>query len=119
MIIIRGAITCENNKESIYSQTTLLLKEILKKNCLSKDDVKGVLFTATTDLDCAYPATAARSNLQFDFVPMLCVAEMNVVGSLPNCIRVMLFAEGETKDVKHCYLGGASVLRPDLAVKCK
>lgn len=86
----------------------------MQVNGLVPEEIISALFTATSDLKSAYPAQAARS-MGWTMVPMMCVQEMNVVGSLPRCIRVLLQVELEKeKEVKHVYLGAAKKLRPDL-----
>jgi len=47
-------------------------------------------------------------------VPLLCAVEMDVPGSLPLVIRVMLHAELKAA-ANHVYLRGATSLRKDLA----
>jgi len=112
---IRGAIDVEKNEASfIYDATKKLLNELKDVNNLSVEDIISVMFTATPDLTTAYPAKAARE-IGWTNVPMMCVQEMNVDGSLPKCIRVLLLVNwAEEKDIKHIYLGKAKKLRPDL-----
>jgi monofunctional chorismate mutase len=112
---IRGATTAQNTKDSIIENTKELLEEILKVNELDIDQIISVLFTATADLDAAYPAVAAREMGMVD-AALMCVREMHVDGSLPRCIRVQVTAEMDIsqKDVKHVYLKEAWALRPDL-----
>jgi chorismate mutase len=97
------------------SAVTELLREIMSQNGLEDGDLISVLFTATQDLVSDFPATGARS-MGFGDVPLMCAAEIAVVGSLPRCVRVMLHARTtrDRGDVKHIYLRGASVLRKDL-----
>jgi chorismate mutase len=47
---------------------------------------------------------------------MLTAAEANAQGSLRRCIRVLLHVESTRprSAMRHVYLGGARVLRPDL-----
>ena len=46
----------------------------------------------------------------------MCVQELYVEGSLRKCVRVMVTVEGDYRrdNLKHVYLRGAEVLRPDL-----
>jgi chorismate mutase len=46
----------------------------------------------------------------------MCVQEMNVAGSLRGCLRVLVLWETDKPqaEMQHCYLRGASGLRPDL-----
>lgn len=116
MVSIRGAITVDNNtKENILNETKTLLKEIINRNNMSKSQIVSIVFTSTKDLTTAYPAVAARE-LDIVDASLLCVQEMYVENSLEKCIRVMIHANGDVlqKNVKHVYLKGAEVLRPDL-----
>ena len=111
---IRGAITCsENTAEAIAESTQELLKEIISANELQSAQIIQVIFSATADLNAAYPAKYARA-LGLTDVPLFCVQEMNVKGSLKMCIRVLLTVDTEKTTVKPVYLKGARVLRPDL-----
>ncbi len=116
---VRGAIGVDgNNAESILAATRELLEHIVAANGLHAGDLAGVVFTATPDLNAAYPARAARDMGWVD-VPLLCTQEMRVAGSLPRCIRVLLLwnTEKSAAQIRHVYLGRARVLRPDLSSK--
>ena len=93
MRLIRGATTIERDcKEEIKSAISELLREIFKRNALAKDEVRGFLFSVTTDIHSFHPARAARE-CGYDFAPLFACAEPKIDGQLPLCIRVMLFAE--------------------------
>ena len=112
----RGATQlAEDTPTQKASAVTELLREIMSQNGLEDGDLISVLFTATQDLVSDFPATGARS-MGFGDVPLMCAAEIAVVGSLPRCVRVMLHARTtrERGEIKHIYLRGASVLRKDL-----
>lgn len=118
---IRGAITVETNtKEDILLNTRQLLKEMIETNEIGIEDIVSILFSATKDLDAAYPAVAARELGIID-ASLMCVQEMYVKDSLPMCIRVQLCIETEKKqkDMNFVYLKDAVVLRPDIAKKNK
>ena len=113
---VRGATTVEADApDAIREATRALLAEILARNALRADDVVSALFTMTDDLSSEFPARAARE-LGWQDVPLLCMRELAVTGALPRCIRVLLHVEtGRRRDeMRHVYLAGASVLRPDL-----
>ena len=114
MKTIRGAITTENSIEGIKEATVELLSTILSENRISQDEILFANFSATKDINKAYPAKFARECLNFSNVPMMCYQEMDVVGSLKKCIRVQIVTTAEIEEVKHVYLKGASILRPDL-----
>ena len=110
----RGAITCtENTEESIAENTCLLLNELMTVNNLRQEQLIQVIFSATADLSAAYPAKYART-LGWSEVPLFCVQEMAVEGSLAKCIRVLMTVDTEQETIKPVYLKGAQVLRPDL-----
>ncbi len=114
---IRGAVCAEANQaDAILSATRALLQRIVAANDLSTDQVASAIFTATSDLDAAYPARAARE-LGWTGVPLLCMQELAVAGSLPRCIRVLIHwnTDRAPGEIRHVYLGTARALRPDLA----
>lgn len=116
IVSIRGAITVEENTvESILSNTKELLYEIEARNNLDKEKVVSIFFTATSDLNKVYPARAARE-LGYVNSGLMCFSEMAVEGSLNKCIRIMVLynSNKSQKDVKHVYLKGATILRPDI-----
>lgn len=113
---IRGAITIESNTvEEILKETKTLLTELEKANNLILDDVISIIFSSTKDLDAGFPAVAARQ-LGWTDIALMCTNEIDVPGSLKMCIRVMMHVNTEkrNKELKHVYMKGAKVLRPDL-----
>ncbi|WP_434629909.1 (d)CMP kinase [Thermoanaerobacterium thermosaccharolyticum] len=114
MKAIRGAITTENTKEDIFKDTIKLIDEIFRCNEIKPNDVVSIFFSATKDINSAYPAEALRHHGITD-IPMMCFQEMDVSGSLEKCIRVIVFINcNDDKKVKHLYLKNAKLLRPDL-----
>jgi len=58
---VRGAITVKNNSTGdIIESTRELLEAMVKENGIETDDIISILFTVTSDLNAAFPATAAR-----------------------------------------------------------
>lgn len=113
---IRGATSVDSNDaEGIIAATRELLEQIVAANGLHGGDLASVIFTATPDLDAAYPARAARE-MGWVHVPLLCMQEMAVAGSLQRCIRVLALWNTElpAERMRHVYLGQARTLRPDL-----
>ena len=113
---IRGAICADANaEEAILTATRTLLQRIVAANGLSPDELASAIFTATADLDAAYPAHAARQ-MGWTAVPLLCTQEMAVVDALPRCIRVLVHwnTDRAPGEIRHVYLGEARALRPDL-----
>lgn len=116
---IRGAISVDaNDAVAILAATRQLLEQIVTANAISVDQIAAVIFTATPDLDAAYPARAARE-MGWTHVPLLCVQEMAVAGSLPRCIRVLVLwnTDHPPEQIRHIYLGDARALRPDWAAQ--
>jgi chorismate mutase len=57
----------------------------------------------------------AARRLGFDRVPLLCAREIDVPGSLPRVIRVLIHHyAGQGHAARHVYLGEARALRADL-----
>ena len=112
---IRGATTVDaNTKECIYASTKALLREMIKANDVDKDDMASIIFTATDDLNAAFPAKAARE-MGILNIPLLCSREINVPNSLQSCLRILILFNTNKKpdDIKHIYLKGAADLRSD------
>lgn len=113
---IRGAVCAEaNHTEAVLRATRQLLERIVCVNQLTIRDLASAIFTATPDLDAAYPAQAARE-LGWTQVPLLCMQEMAVAGGPPLCIRVLIHwnTDRDPEEIHHVYLGAARALRPDL-----
>ncbi len=114
---IRGAITVKNNTiEDIKKATITLISEMIEKNNIKTADISHCIFTMTNDLDAAYPAKFVRSELKFDLVPLLCFNELNIQNGLKMCLRILIIINTEKtqEEIKHIYLEGAKILRPDL-----
>lgn len=117
---IRGAIAVEvNQAEAIVTATRKLLECMVTVNQIAAGDVASVIFSTTPDLDADVPARAARE-MGWHNVPLLCLQEMHVPGSLPCCIRILIHwnTDRSAKEIQHVYLGEARSLRPDLATTC-
>lgn len=113
---VRGATTVDSNTvEEIIDQTKMLLKKVVEDNKIERDDIISVIFSVTGDLDAAFPAVAARQ-LGWTDIALMCTNEVSVPGSLEKCIRVLMHFNTEFKnsDIRHIYLKGARILRPDL-----
>ena len=114
---VRGAISCASNtREAIIEATNTLLVAVIEANGVTIADVASIWFTTTTDLYAEFPAVAARK-IGFTDTALMNAHEMTVPGSLPLCIRLIMHwnTSKAQSDIKHVYLGGAAVLRPDLA----
>ena len=113
---IRGATAVpENSREAIIAASRELLQHIVDANGIQKDDVACVLFTATPDLNAAFPAVAARE-LGWSHVALICSQEIDVPEGFPRCLRIlMLFnTEKSSQDMIHVYLRGTEILRDDI-----
>lgn len=118
---IRGATTIKSNKvQEIECNSVQLIRTILERNPIANlNNIVSILFSCTKDVTAAYPAKFLR-NIGFEHIPMFCVQEMYVEGSLPMCIRVLVTIDTDDKTadnnaVTHVYLNDAKILRPDLA----
>ncbi len=114
---LRGAITVDADRaDEITGQTTRLLETLYERNGLVHDDVVSIMFTATQDLHSIAPAVAARGFGLTD-VPLICTQEMHVEGSVGRCVRILAHVRTDRQrhELRHVFLRGAVVLRPDLA----
>ncbi len=116
MTIIRGATTVLSDcKEEITQSVRDLLDEIFAQNRLEKQEIKGFLFSLTSDIHSYHPAKAARE-CGYDFAPLFACIEPDINGGLPMCIRLMAFTDlTDERKVKHVYRKGATVLRKDIS----
>jgi chorismate mutase len=114
---IRGAITVDrDDAAAIVDATKRLLTAMVERNDVALDDIASVLFSLTPDLRAVFPALGARE-MGWTYVPMLHFCEIDVPGSLPRVIRVLMHVNTSRAidAIDHVYLDGAVVLRPDLA----
>ena len=112
---IRGATSVEeNNEASILGATRELLGTMCAKNYIPIARIVSVIFTVTSDLNAVYPAQAARE-MGWHETALICAADMDVPGSLPRCVRVLMHADLDCPlaNIRHIYLGEARSLRPD------
>ncbi len=112
---LRGAITVEKNEAgAILAATEELVTEVVERNAIPPEHMVSCIFTCTGDLDAEFPAVAAR-NLGMSEVPLLCAREMQVPGSLPRVIRLLLhcYCDPDLAPT-HVYLRDAVSLRRDL-----
>lgn len=111
---IRGATTVDaNTREDILAATRELLQQMVHANGVQEEDVASILFTTTADLNAEFPAAAARE-LGLSHAPLLCSHEIDVPGSLPMCLRVLILfnTDKSAKEIGHVYIRGAKNLRP-------
>lgn len=114
---VRGATTVESNsRDEILTATRQLVALMIRLNEIEPEDVGSAIFSATRDLNAEFPALAARQLGWLD-VPLLCTHEMDVPGSLPLCIRVLVNwnTDKPQDEITHVYIKEAVKLRPDLS----
>ena len=111
---LRGATTADSNaRDAILEATRELLEALVEANDVSVDDIAAVTFSTTKDLNAEFPAVAARVDLGWTEVAMMCNHEMDVPGGQARCIRVMMLVNTEKrpKELKRVYLRDAESLR--------
>src|ERR1700729_4014575 len=115
LFALRGANSVErNDAESILSATSELIHELMSRNGLMAESMVSCLFTLTEDLDAEFPAVAARA-LGLSRVPLMCMREVPVPGSLPRVIRTMVHYYADEDHVpRHVYLGDGPRVRGPL-----
>lgn len=117
---VRGATTVmENTEQAMITNTKELIEEMIRVNDVEAKDVSHVFVSATSDLTAAFPAKSLRQIPGWVYVPVMCMQEMDVPGSLSRCIRVMMVTETalEQQEVEHIFHYEAKQLRPDLVKK--
>ncbi len=114
---VRGATTVtENSRDAILNATRQMLALLIRRNQIKSEDIASAVFTVTKDLNAEFPALAARQ-LGWIEVPLLCGYEIEVPGSLPLCVRVLVHWNTELpqREIQHIYIHDAVRLRPDLS----
>lgn len=114
---VRGATTVqENTRDAILKATRQMLALMIRRNQIEAADISSAIFTVTRDVNAEFPALAARQ-LGWLGVPLLCGYEIDVPGSLPNCIRVLIHwnTDKAQEEIEHVYIHDAVRLRPDLS----
>jgi chorismate mutase len=117
MYALRGAISVDRNEpEAIWAASEALARALLESNGLAPEQLVSAVWTATPDLNAAFPATGARRG-GFASVPMLGAQELAVPGAPEAIIRVLVHVDGPRPNrLEHVYLGRAAALRPDWVV---
>lgn len=113
---VRGATTAAvDDRHEILTATRQLLALMIRLNEIRPEDVGSAIFTTTVDLTAEFPALAARQ-LGWTDVPLLCTHELDVPGSLPRCIRILIHwnTTRPQNEIRHVYIKDAMRLRPDL-----
>lgn len=117
---IRGATTVTSNSaKEMIEQTKLTLAEMIEKNKVKASDVSHVFISVTNDLTATFPAKALREFPGWTYVPVMCMAEINVENSLKSCIRIMMVVNTTIpqEEIHHVFQNEAIKLRPDLVEK--
>ena len=117
---VRGATTIQSDiAELVWGETASLVVEMVKANNIAPEDIASITISTTPDIKSAFPAKSVRMMEGWQFVPIMCMHEMDVPGALPLCIRVLMHVNTDVaqKDIQHIYLNEAVKLRPDLVRK--
>lgn len=117
---VRGAITIDRDEaQQIWDATAQLCEQIVAENNIDIDAIASITISTTPDIHAAFPAKSVRTMPGWEFVPIMCMHEMDVPGALPLCIRVLMHVNTEVsqRDIVHVYLNEAVKLRPDLVRK--
>lgn len=114
---LRGATTVtENSEKEMLVNTQRLIEEMIDVNQVAAEDVSHVFISVTQDLNAVFPAKSLRQIPGWTYVPVMCMREIDVPGSLPKCIRIMMVVNTEKaqEEIQHIYHNEAVQLRPDL-----
>lgn len=116
---VRGATTVsENDEKQIITNTRILIEEMVEKNNIVPSDISHVFISVTKDVNAGFPARALREIQGWTYVPVMCMAEIDVPGSLPKCIRIMMVTNttADQTTINHIFHNDAVKLRPDLVM---
>lgn len=117
---IRGATTVKNNEEKdIINNTKRLIESMVDKNDIKMESISHIFISATKDLNATFPAKALRGIPGSTYVPVMCMREIDVPGSLSKCIRVMMVVNTNKKqtEMQHVFHNDAIKLRPELVLE--
>ena len=67
-----------------------LVQEVAKANNIEPEDIASVTISTTPDINSAFPAKSVRLMEGWQYVPIMCMHEMDVPGALPlmySCIN--------------------------------
>ena len=113
---VRGAIQVDaDTRDDILAGAAELVRGVIDRNGLDREDFISIVFTATPDLTADFPAYAARQ-MGLSDVPLLCATEISVPGAMPRVLRLLAHVESDRprSAVHHVYIRGAAALRTDL-----
>jgi chorismate mutase len=124
ILALRGAICVDSDTpERIMIASNRLVQHICQRNDVLEEDIVSIVFSVTSDLRSANPASGLR-RYGFSNTPLFCVQEAETDGSIRRVIRILLTAEKEPprgrekaaarREAVHVYMDGAEALRPDL-----
>ncbi len=114
---VRGATTCqEDRREAIFEAVQELWRQLETDNSFTEDDIGAIIFSSTPDLSSAFPAAAVRA-LGWENAPLFGTVEIDNPDAVKKCVRVLVLwnTDRGQREIKHAYLRGAAVLRPDRA----
>lgn len=116
MIAIRGATTIDSNTaQEIKNASAELFSEVINRNNVNLGDIVSIIFSCTKDITKAFPGKFIREDFNLNDVAIMHFNEMEVEGSLPLCIRIMVMVNSNYKDdIKFVYLRNSTILRKDL-----
>lgn len=113
---IRGATTVSANRpDQVMNATAELLRAVFEANQIVSEQIASVFFSVTSDIDSVFPAKAARE-MGLTQTALFCCQEAEIRDGLEKCIRLLIHynTTKPQSEMKHVYLRGASILRPDL-----
>ena len=111
---LRGAVFCKNDPLDIQSRVSQLYDALMSENGLVEDEVVSLTFSVTPDLTAKNPAAALRASGRAKELALFSVQESAADDGRAGVIRVLIHCyakEGAT--LRHAYLNGAEILRPD------
>jgi chorismate mutase len=116
---VRGAVQVARDEREVFCEAVnRLVKTVLSRNGIGREEIVSVLFSQTGDLVSANPASCVRTEQEhLSAVPLFCTQEPEYPNSLPRVIRLLVTYNTDSGDSSPVpvYIDGAERLRPDLA----
>ena len=112
---LRGATTSKGNTDYFIKDAVIeLIKELITRNNINKENIISITFTVTRDITSCFPASIARKYFNFDEVALLDCQQMYVPNDIKFCIRLLalVYLESDKQPI-HPYLNESAKLRPD------
>src|SRR5699024_803954 len=97
--------------------TKALVEDMVAKNNITANTISHVFISVTKEINAAFPAKSLRQILNWTYVPVMCMTEIDVPNSLSHCIRVMMAVNTTTEQdkIQPVFNKEANMPRPEMS----